>query len=105
MDPELSAAEIEELLAAYAIDAVDDDERVLVARYLETHPDAAAEVQAFRHAAALLAYTGGPVPDGVWDTLAPALEERRRQAEVAAGAVPIQSRRPQSEPMPEQPGK
>jgi anti-sigma-K factor RskA len=103
MDPELSAAEIEELLAAYAIDAVDDDERVLVARYLVTHPDAAAEVQAFRHAAALLAYTGGPVPDGVWDALAPALEERRRQAEAAAGAVPIQSRRPQSEPMPGSP--
>ena len=78
---------------------------MLVARYLETHPDAAAEVQAFRHAAALLAYTGGPVPDGVWDALTPALEERRRQAEAAAGAVPIQSRRPQSEPMPGSPAR
>ena len=96
MDPELSAAEIEDLLAAYAIDAVDDDERVLVARYLETHPDAATEVQAFRHAAALLAYTGGPVPDGVWDVLAPCTRGatpagrgrgRRRSDPVAAAAV------------------
>jgi anti-sigma factor RsiW len=103
MDPELSAQEIEDLLAAYAIDAIDDDERVVVERYLATHPDAAAEVQAFRHAAALLAYTGGPVPDGVWDSLAPALAERRRRVEAAEGVVPLDSRRPQPEPKPVSP--
>ena len=103
MDPELSAQEIEELLAAYAIDAVDDGERVVVERYLATHPDAAAEVQAFRHAAALLAYTGGPVPEGIWDSLEPALAERRRRVEAAQGVVPLDSRRPQSEPKPDSP--
>ncbi|HZP28648.1 MAG TPA: anti-sigma factor [Acidimicrobiia bacterium] len=103
MDPELSDQEMEDLLAAYAIDAVDDDERALVERYLATHPDAAAEVQSFRHAAAFLAYTGGPVPDGVWDSLAPALADRRRRVEAAAGVVPLPSRRPQSEPMPDSP--
>jgi len=103
MDPELSAQEIEDLLAAYAIDAVDDDERAIVERYVATHPDAAAEVQAFRHAAAMLAYTGGPVPDGVWDSLSPALAERRRRVEADAGVVPLPSRRPQSEPMPDSP--
>jgi anti-sigma-K factor RskA len=103
MDPELSAQEIEDLLAAYAIDAVDDDERVVVEQYVASHPEADAEVQAFRHAAAMLAYTGGPVPDGVWDSLAPALAERRRRVEAAAGVVPLPSRRPQSEPKPDSP--
>jgi anti-sigma factor RsiW len=103
MDPELTDQEIQDLLAAYAIDAVDDDERAVVERYVESHPDAAAEVQAFRHAAAMLAYTGGPVPEGVWDSLAPALAERRRRAETAENVVPLPSRRPQSEPMPDSP--
>jgi anti-sigma factor RsiW len=103
MDPELTDQEIQDLLAAYAIDAVDDDERAIVERYVATHPEAEAEVQAFRHAAAMLAYTGGPVPEGVWDSLAPALAERRRREETAENVVPLPSRRPQSEPMPDSP--
>jgi anti-sigma-K factor RskA len=103
MDPELTPGEVEDLLAAYALDAVDDDERDAVERYLADHPDAAAEVQAFRHAAAMLAYTGGPVPEGVWDALAPSLEARRAREQRAQGVVPLTSRRPQPEPMPGSP--
>jgi anti-sigma factor RsiW len=103
MDPELTPREVEDLLAAYALDAVDDDERDAVEHYLADHPDAAAEVQAFRHAAAMLAYTGGPVPEGVWDALAPSLEARRAREQRAEGVVPLMSRRAQPEPMPGSP--
>ncbi|MGR2753631.1 anti-sigma factor domain-containing protein [Agromyces arachidis] len=44
-----------ELLAAYALDAVSDDERAIVERYLADSPDARAEVAAYREAAAGLA--------------------------------------------------
>ena len=38
--------ELDELLGAYALDAVDDDERRRVDDYLEVNPRASAEVQA-----------------------------------------------------------
>jgi anti-sigma factor RsiW len=99
MDPDLTDQEIEDLLAAYAIGAVDEDERAIVDRYVATHPEAAAEVQAFRHAAAMLAFTGGPVPEGVWGSLAPALANRRPALESPAGVVPIRRQRSQFEPI------
>ena len=40
----LNHAEIEELLGAYALDAVDDDERALIAEYLARTPDARHDV-------------------------------------------------------------
>ncbi len=112
MDPELTPQEVEDLLAAYAINAVDDDEREVVERHLAQDPAAAAEVQAFRHAAAMLAYTGGPVPEGVWDALAPALEAKRRRVATGAGVatdagvadvLALSSRRSPPEPMPGSP--
>ena len=69
MDRELTPDEITELLPAYALDAVDDDERAAIDAYLETHPeerDAVAELQV---AASMLAHTGGPPPEGVWERL------------------------------------
>jgi hypothetical protein len=69
MDRELTPDEITELLPAYALDAVDADERAAIDAYLETRPeerDALAELQI---AASMLAHTGGPPPDGVWERL------------------------------------
>jgi hypothetical protein len=73
MDRELTPEEIAELLPAYALDAVDDDERALIEAYLERTPearDAAAELQV---AASLLAHAGGPPPTGVWERLESAI--------------------------------
>ena len=39
MDRELTPEEITELLPAYALDAVDDDERAAIETYLAAHPD------------------------------------------------------------------
>jgi anti-sigma factor RsiW len=45
----------DDLLAAYALDALDDDERDLVDRYLQDHPDARREVDRLRAAAVAFA--------------------------------------------------
>ena len=51
----------DELLAAYALDAVTDDERALVERHLAESPEARAEVDAYREAAVRLADEAPPV--------------------------------------------
>lgn len=63
--------DIEELLGAYALDAVDAEEARLVEAHLVDCPRCRAEVAEHREVAALL--TSGvtePVPDGVWDRIA-----------------------------------
>jgi hypothetical protein len=100
-DPELDA-----LLGAYALDALDGEERALVEEYLEHNPRARAEVDELRESAAALALA--PVgdlraPDGRWgriaasivETEAPAAQpvslaeqrDRRRRLTTRAGAL------------------
>lgn len=67
---------LDELLGAYALDALDDDERQLVDDYLSVDPRARAEVQEHREVATLLAWTGSSAPTGVWDRIAASLDER-----------------------------
>jgi anti-sigma factor RsiW len=69
MDRELTPEEIAELLPAYALDAVDDDERAAIDAYLAREPEARDDVAEFRVAASMLAQTGGPPPEGVWERL------------------------------------
>jgi anti-sigma-K factor RskA len=69
MDRELSRDELQDLLAAYSIDAVDDDERRAIEEYLATDRDARSEVVGLQQAASYLAHTGGPPPPGVWEQL------------------------------------
>jgi anti-sigma-K factor RskA len=61
---------IDELLGAYALDAVDDVERRHVDEYLAVNPRAAAEVQAHREVATMLAFSGMDAPDGLWGRIA-----------------------------------
>ena len=68
-------AQIEELLGAYALDAVDPDEAAVIEEHLETCPRCRAEVSDHREVAAMLGNTGGPAPDGVWERIAGALED------------------------------
>jgi anti-sigma-K factor RskA len=60
------AYELDELLGAYALDAVDDDERARVEDYLRINPRAVEEVGQHREVATMLAFTGMDAPDGVW---------------------------------------
>lgn len=66
---------IEELLGAYALDALDDHERRQVEAYLETNPRARAEVEELREVASMLAMSSERPPDGLWDRIAGELEE------------------------------
>jgi anti-sigma-K factor RskA len=65
--------EIEELLAVYALDAVDEAERALVDDYLRDNPRAVAEVESYREALSYL-HAGAPAPAGLWDRIASELE-------------------------------
>ena len=75
MGRDLNHAELRELLGAFALDAVDDDEREVVERHLAECRPCRIEVAEHREVAALMASTWAPAPDGVWDRIAGALEE------------------------------
>lgn len=68
--------ELDELLGAYALDAVDADERRRVEDYLEVNPRASAEVQAHREVATMLAFTGMDAPDDLWGRIAGEIGEQ-----------------------------
>jgi len=82
MDHELTPEEIVELLPAYALDAVDDDERAAVEAYLDHHPESRDEVADFQVAASMLAHAGGPPPEGVWERLESVIAETPPQLRV-----------------------
>jgi anti-sigma factor RsiW len=75
MGRKLSHADLRELLGAYALDAVDDDERTRIEEHLRGCPPCAAEVRDHHEVAGLLAGSWEPAPDGVWGRIAAALEE------------------------------
>jgi anti-sigma-K factor RskA len=72
---ELSRRELDELLGAYALDAVDDDEREQVEEYLARTPEARSLVAEYRETAALLAHSGTEAPPGLWERIEQTLEE------------------------------
>jgi hypothetical protein len=94
---ELGIPEIEELIGAYALDAVDDDEREAVERHLAVCARCRAELVEHREVAALLAYDGQPAPDDVWDRIVVSLEEpppaMRLTVEPTAEAASLAERR------------
>ncbi len=63
-DPELDS-----LLGAYALDAVDDLERARVDRYLASSPRARAEVDTHLHVAMMLGNSAGPAPASIWEQI------------------------------------
>ena len=67
-------AELDELLGAYALDAVDPDERLAVEDYLRINPRARAEVAEHREVAAQLAFEGSEAPPHLWSSIEGALD-------------------------------
>lgn len=80
--------DVEDLLGAYALDALDPDERDAVELHLRECPRCRAEVEDFRETAALLAYGGAEAPPGVWEKIQASLEEAPPRLELAR-VVPI----------------
>lgn len=67
-------ADLEALLGAYALDAVEPDEREAIDHHLPTCAKCRSEVQRHREVAALLAHTGASAPDGLWQRIAASLD-------------------------------
>ncbi len=75
MDSSRDIYELDELLGAFALDALDPDERLRVEDYLAINPKALAEVQEHREVATMLAYTGMAAPVDVWSRIEQELDE------------------------------
>ena len=75
MNPNLSHRDIEELLGAFALDAVDANEATVIETHLRNCPRCRAEVAAHRETAALLVEDRVEPPADLWDKLAAGLEE------------------------------
>ena len=88
----MTHAEIEELLGAYALDAVEAHEADVIEAHLRDCPRCRAEVADHRETAAMLAHVGAPAPAGLWDRIAGSLEEPPPGLELAR-VVPL---RPES---------
>jgi anti-sigma factor RsiW len=94
----LAHEEVQELLGAYALHAVDADEAALVERHLEECPRCRGEVANHREVATRLGNSGGVAPDGLWDRIASQLEEtpppmRLNLPDAAASVIPLAGRR------------
>ncbi len=94
----LSHEEIQELLGAYALHAVDPDEQAIIDLHLEDCPRCQQEVRGHREVATLLGNTGGTAPDGLWDRIAGQLEEspppmRLSLPEGQGNVIPLAARR------------
>ena len=92
MERELTHADAAELLGAYALDALDADEREAVEQHLEACPRCRAEVADHRTVASFMGSAGGPAPDGLWDRIAGSLEEAPPELRLAP-VVPLRERR------------
>jgi anti-sigma factor RsiW len=88
---ELSHREIESLLGAYALDAVDHDEANALELHLRECPKCESEVADFRETAALLAHSGTAAPSGVWDNIVASLEDAPPRP--LPFAAPVKARR------------
>jgi anti-sigma-K factor RskA len=67
--------ELDELLGAYALDAVEPEEAERLEDYLRENPRARAEVEEYRETAAFLASVGADAPPGLWDRIAEQIEQ------------------------------
>jgi hypothetical protein len=72
--PEPSHEEIQELLGAFALDAVDPETAAMVERHLEGCVRCTTEVAQHHEVAGLLANSGGSSPAGIWDGIASQLD-------------------------------
>jgi anti-sigma-K factor RskA len=70
-----SHSEMQELVGAYALDALEPDEVDAFERHLSECPRCRAELNDHRETAAMLAHAGTEAPDGLWDRIVANLEE------------------------------
>jgi anti-sigma-K factor RskA len=69
--------EVSDLLASFALDAVDGEEHEQIIEHLNECPRCRAEIDAHREVAAALGNSVEPLPEGLWSSIASRLPERR----------------------------
>lgn len=84
--------DVQELLGAYALDALEEDEAALVEDHLRDCPRCRAEVRDHRETAAMLAFGGGEAPPGLWERIAANLEEAPPRIQLGR-VIPLQQSR------------
>ena len=87
--------EVQELLGAFALDALEPEEADAVDVHVRDCPRCRAEVEEYREAAAMLAFGGVTAPPGVWERIQASLEEAPPKLELAR-VVPLRPSRWQS---------
>jgi hypothetical protein len=75
MKPLTTHEELEGLVGAYALDAVDRDEAEALEAHLATCPRCSAELAAHREVTGLFAYSGQEAPVGLWDRIAAQMQD------------------------------
>lgn len=96
----LSHSDAGELLGAYALDALDPDERDAVDAHAAECGACQAEITQHREVAAFLAPVWTPAPDGLWDRIVEGLEETPPPLDMPlAPVVPIERPSRRSRPM------
>lgn len=75
--------QLQELLAPYALDAVEPDEAQAIELHLRECPRCRTEVAGHRETAGLLAHGHAPAPIDVWETIAAGLDEEARTSRPA----------------------
>lgn len=70
--------DIEDLLGAYALDAVEPDEEVLVRSHVAECPRCSHELAEHRETISMVASAGGSAPDGVWARIAESIPQDPR---------------------------
>ncbi len=86
--------EIQELLGAFALDAVEASEAAQVEAHLAMCPRCASEVTAHREVAAALAHAGAPAPADLWDRIAGVIVEPPPALDLSRVAPPPRRPRP-----------
>jgi anti-sigma factor RsiW len=102
----MSHREASELLAVFALDAMDGDEYEQVEAHLAECPRCRAELDAHRDVAAALGNSVEPLPEGLWDSIASRLPARPDEEPppmpmlLRSEPAPEQAKRPVGEPRP-----
>lgn len=77
----ISHDDASELLGAYALDAVDGDERVNLEEHLATCPRCQAELDGLHEVAGAIGNSGEPLPAGLWTSISDQLGQDRSENE------------------------
>lgn len=73
--------DMQELLGAYALNALEGDEIEALELHISDCPKCRAELRDHRETAAMLAHAGAPAPAGLWERIAASLDEAPEDAD------------------------